>query len=131
MASYGKFSSYQVEKWLNELQGCYAALHYDDPDIAGAYMSEVTGGSYIRQKITFTLADARAIWNAADLKWAGLPAYRITHFAVWDVSINGNYICSAPLKTVARLTAGSSYSIAAYTVAMSFAGSPAVVGTAS
>lgn len=49
----GRFSDYQVGVWLRGIGDIWLALHYDNPEIAGAYASEVFGGSYERQRISF------------------------------------------------------------------------------
>lgn len=119
MANYGTFSAYQVEKWLAELNNKWVALHYDNPEVAGAYTSEVFGGSYIRCRAQMTVPDGRATWNANNLSWIGLPAVRLLYLAFWDAQINGNYICSAPLDAEVRALAGSQFNYPAYSLAIS------------
>ena len=129
MTTYGNFSSYQVERWLGQLTNHYAALHYDNPEVAGAYASEVFGGSYIRCKVIFTVPDNRAVWNANNLSWAGLPSMRISYIALWDAQINGNYVCSAPLDSVFRAVAGAKFIYPAGSFAISFAGAMDIIAS--
>jgi len=122
MTTFGSFSAYQVEKWLSDLNNTYAALHFDNPEVAGAYMSEISGGSYKRCKAQFTAPDNRSTWNSNDLAWTGLPGnVKLAFIAIWDAQVNGNYICSAPLDAVTRVAAGSSFRYAAGELALSFA----------
>lgn len=120
MANFGTFSSYLVENWLLELNGTWAALHYDNPEVAGAYASEIFGGSYIRCNVQFEPPDSRATWNANEMYWSGLPAVKISYIALWDAQTNGNYLCSAPLVNVINAVAGSTYRYPAKSFAVSF-----------
>lgn len=120
MADQGIFSDYQVEKWLKELNNCYAALHFDNPQVASAYASEVFGGSYVRKKMAMTDPSARSTWNIAALSWTGLPQVLLTHIGFWDLSVNGNLLGSAPLAEVKRILNGGTYAIGATQLALSF-----------
>lgn len=120
MANYGTFSSYQVEVWLASLNNKYVALHFENPETSGAYMSEINGGAYTRQKVQMSPPDNRATWNVNNLTWSGLPATRIAYVAFWDAVVNGNYLCSAPLDAEVVVLAGKRYDYPAYSLALSF-----------
>jgi hypothetical protein len=116
----GRFSDYQTEKWLDEIQSdCWLALHFDNPDIAGAYNSEVFGQGYARVRGVFTDASGRAIWNSGTVTWTGLPAVVVTHIAGWNERINGDYLFSVALPNPVRVAAGGRYSVGSNTVALS------------
>lgn len=130
--SVGRFSDYQVEKWLVDsanikdltlrlkgATGYFLALHYDNPDTSGAYASEIFGGTYSRVAAEFTAVDGRTVWNAQPVKWTGLPSIVITHIAGWDASINGNMLWYSSLDSIVRATAGGTWSIGAQTIALS------------
>lgn len=113
------FSDYQVNKWLTELGDLWLALHFDNPDIAGAYASEVFGGSYVRMSAAMTDASSRAIFTLTTVKFSGLPAVSISHLAAWDAKTNGNLIASVALPTAVRILPGTSYTVPAATLALS------------
>jgi hypothetical protein len=70
----GTFSDYQVNNWLKDYAHCWVALHYDNPDIAGAYASEIFGGSYVRAAASFSDPTNRVTWNVTQAHFTGLPA---------------------------------------------------------
>jgi len=119
--SVGRFSDYQVQQWLTDASqdGYWLALHYDNPDIAGAYASEVFGGTYKRVRADFTSVDGRTIWNAGPVRWPGLPSIVITHVAGWDAQLNGNLLWYSSLDAVVRITQGSAWAVSANTIALS------------
>ena len=116
----GRFSDYRVEKWLRDLQTCYVALHYDNPDIAGSYAREVFGGAYTRCLVHFSDPSGRAMWNVSNITFAGLGSIVVTHMAAWDAAINGNMEMSAPLVNQVRIQAGGRYDLGANQFAISF-----------
>lgn len=113
------YSDYQVHKWLSEMDNVWLALHYDNPEIAGAYASEVFGGSYTRQRCNMTDPSSRAVFNVDAIKFSGLPNIQITHLTGWDAKVNGNYLFSCPLPQAVRITAGQSYTVMSSTIALS------------
>ena len=46
--------------------------------------TEVTGGSYARQNVTFTAASGGATSNTADLVWTAMPAATVVGVEVYD-----------------------------------------------
>lgn len=116
----GMFSAYQVEKWLAELNKCWASLHFDNPQVASAYASEVFGRSYVRKQMTLSIPSSRTTWNTAVLSWTGLPGVLITHIGFWDAQYNGNLLGSAPLAKLERVQDGGTYSLGKEQLALSF-----------
>lgn len=116
----GKFSDYRVNRWLNEIEDCWLALHFDNPDVAGAYASEVFGGSYTRMKCKMSSASNRGIYSLDSVLFTGLPAVGITHIAGWDAQYNGNLEWSAPLANPVKIPLGKTYSVPAGVIALSF-----------
>jgi hypothetical protein len=120
MADQGLFSDYKVEMWLAELNNCWAALHFDNPQVASAYASEVFGGAYIRKKMAMTAPASRSTWNVSAISWTGLPQVLLTHIGFWDKQYNGNLLGSAPLAEVKRILNGGTYALGAKQLALSF-----------
>lgn len=115
----GTFSDYRVAKWLADLDTVWVGLHYADPVTAGAYASEVFGGSYGRRKANFSEPDNRVVFNENTLVFKGLPTVKITHIGGWDSHYNGNLEFSIPLLTPTTVMAGRSYEILANQLAIS------------
>lgn len=115
----GRVSDYLVQKWLTTIQSGWLALHHDNPDVAGAYASEVFGGGYSRVKVQFGAPNNRAIFNVGAVKWTGLPAVTVTHVALWDVQLNGNFLVAFEMETAVRVLAGKSISYASQEIAIS------------
>lgn len=113
------FSDYQHNLWLSQLTTGWVALHYDNPDVAGAYASEVFGGSYARQKVLMTDPSSGVLFNSTAITFNGLPAVTVTHVAGWDAQVNGNYIWSALLPIPVRILAGRSLPLASGQIALS------------
>jgi hypothetical protein len=70
----------------------HISLHTADPGETGA--SEVAGGSYARQAITWTAPVAGESENDADLEWANFPDItpdQVTHVGLWDDVAAGNF----------------------------------------
>jgi len=120
MSAIGKFSDYRVTTWLNELQTIWLGLAFDNPDISGAYASEVFGGSYTRQRIQMSLAANRMLYNVSPILFTGLPGTSITHLVGWDSQYNGNYEFSVPLDDALPIVAGSSFPVAAQQLVLSY-----------
>jgi hypothetical protein len=116
----GRFSDYQVNKWLDDFNKVWVAAHFDNPDVAGAYASEVFGGSYARLQVVMDQSTNRVVYNTADFSIKGLPAVTVTHLAGWDVQINGNLLFSVELPAPMRIAAGKSLDVKKQTIALSF-----------
>lgn len=117
--STGPFSTYQVHEWLGDIATGWAALHFDNPETAGAYASEFFGGSYTRIAYTMTQPTNRGMFTLTDLVFTGLPAGKILYIAGWDAQYNGNYLWSAPLPSPVTVLAGKSKSFPAGTIGLS------------
>lgn len=115
----GRISDYQVERWLTTMQTSFLALHFDNPDVAGAYASEVFGGGYTRQRINFSLPANRAMWNLSAVSFTGLPGVTVTHLTLWDSLTAGNYLTTLALPASMRVLAGKSVAWGAQQIAVS------------
>lgn len=63
----------------------YLALHTVDPTNLGLASTELSGGSYSRQKIIFTTPSNRSVTNSAAITFLNLPVGHITYLAVWKL----------------------------------------------
>ena len=78
----------------------YMALFTAAPGEAGGG-TEISGGGYARQAITFGAASAGAISNSADVTFPVSTSNHgsITHFAILDASTGGNMLYFGALGT--------------------------------
>jgi hypothetical protein len=89
----------------------YAALFTSNPGEDGSG-NEVSGGSYIRQAVTFGAASGGSISNSAEIEFTGLPVATITHIAVYDAETDGNLLYYGTLSQNILATAGSTVEFA-------------------
>lgn len=115
----GLFTDYRVNLWLGDLTALWLGLHFADPNISGAYASEVFGGSYIRVLANFSTPDSRVIFNNDDVTFTGMPAVRVTHVAGWNKQYNGDMEFSVALPESKVIQAGKKFQIASATLAIS------------
>jgi hypothetical protein len=113
------FSDYRINTWLGQLRGIWIALHYDNPEVAGAYASELFSGSYARQAASLGPPSNRGIYVINDITFGGLPDTRITYLGGWDAQYSGNLEFSVILPAPIIAIAGSSKTFPANTIALS------------
>jgi hypothetical protein len=109
------FSNYLENKVLLHVFGAtaytapstlYVALFTSDPGEAGTG-TEVSGGSYARQTITFTVTGAQALNTAAvEFPTATASWGTITYAAVYDAVSSGNLLASGALTTSKTIASG-------------------------
>lgn len=109
------FSNYLENKVLLHVFGAtaytapttlYVALFTTDPGEAGTG-TEVSGGSYARQTIAFTVVDSLASNTAAvEFPTATASWGTITHAAVYDAVSGGNLLASGALTTSKTIASG-------------------------
>lgn len=98
--------------------GAYLALFTTDPTI-NATGTEVVGGSYARQSISWgTEANGRIPSNAIT-SFTNMPATTVTHWAVYDASTSGNMLYYGSFEVPIVRTAGQTLAIASGNVAVS------------
>lgn len=116
----GRISDYQVEKWLRDMTSeCYISLHYEDPDVSGAYVSEIIGGGYSRARGVFGAPSGRAVWNIEPVSFHGLPATIITHVGGWNAQSRGDLLFSIQLLQPIQVLQGGNAAWAAEKLAIS------------
>ncbi len=116
------FSNYLENKVLLHVFGAtaytapatlYVGLFTSDPGEAGTG-SEVSGGSYARQTVTFTVTDNLAS-NTAAVEFPTATALwgTITYAAVYDAATGGNLLGSGGLATAKTIDSGDVFRIPA------------------
>ena len=85
----------------------YLALYTSNPG-AGDTGTEVSGGGYARQVVTFNPASAGQVVSSADVVFPVATASwgTITHVGVRDAATGGNLLYYAALSTVKTIAAG-------------------------
>lgn len=74
--------------------------------------TEVTGGSYARQSITFSAASGGATSNSGAVSFSSMPAVTVTHAAIMDASTAGNMLFHGPLTASKTVGAGDTLTFA-------------------
>lgn len=74
--------------------------------------TEVTGGSYARQAVTFSAPSGGATENSGAITFTNLPAAAITHAALMDALTAGNMLFHGALNTPRTVGAGDSLTFA-------------------
>jgi len=84
----------------------YVGLFTTDPGEAQGG-TEVSGGSYVREAVTFTVSGDTAT-NSAAIEWPVATATwgTITHIAVYDASTSGTQIAYAALTNSKTIASG-------------------------
>lgn len=92
----------------------YVSLHTSDPTDA-ASATEVSGGAYARQAVTFNAPASGATDNTATLTFPTATANwgTVTHTGIWDASSGGNLLKSGSLSASAAVNTGTTYSLPA------------------
>jgi hypothetical protein len=89
----------------------YIGLHTADPTDAGTG-TEVSGGSYARESVAFTVTNdtasnsATVTFTAATANWG-----TITHVGVWDASSSGNLLFHGAVTTSKTIETGDTFQI--------------------
>lgn len=85
----------------------YAALFTVAPDADNVGGTEVVGGSYARQAVTFTVSTAGTTYNSAVVTFSAMPACTVVAGALYDALTGGNLLEVGPFsfrRTVAATT---------------------------
>lgn len=87
----------------------YLALFLSNPadDATG---TEVTGGGYTRQVITFNASSGGAATNSGTVTFtaSGSSFGTVTHWAIYDASTSGNLLCYGSLDSSRTIASGES-----------------------
>lgn len=95
----------------------YLALYTATPTIAGGG-TEVSGGSYARQAITYGAISGASMSNSAVITFTGMPAANITHYAVLNASTGGTMKGFGALNSAVSTVSGDQvqFVIGAHTI---------------
>lgn len=98
----------------------YLALYTSNPTAADTG-TEVTGGSYARQAITFGTITAGAMSNTGALTFSGLPAANITHWGIRDAASGGDLKVFGAMSSTTNVVSGDQvqFPISAITINLS------------
>jgi hypothetical protein len=81
-----------------------------DDDTPG---TEVTGGSYTPQTVTFSAASSGATSNSADLTFTEMPACTVTGVEIWDTETSARRLWYGDLAASKTVNDGDTFVIAA------------------
>ena len=90
----------------------YVALYTSDPTDADTG-TEVTGGSYARQSVTFAAPSNGVSTNNADITFPTCTVAwgTVTHIGIRDASTSGNLLYHTPLDVSKTIAAGDIFKI--------------------
>ena len=90
----------------------YVALYTTDPTDADVG-TEVTGGSYARQSVTFAAPSNGVSTNSADVTFptCTLAWGTVTHIGIRDASTSGNLLYHTPLDVSKTISIGDIFKI--------------------
>jgi hypothetical protein len=95
----------------------------DDGLESGTVTSEVSGGSYVRQTITFDAAASGSADSAATVTFPAATANwgTITHVAIMDQSTGGNVLFHGAVTTSKTIESGDTFQVSAGNLTISLA----------
>lgn len=96
----------------------YAALYTVAPSDSSAG-TEVTGGSYARQTVTFGSASSGSASNNANVDFNGMPTCTVVAVAILDHVSSGNILYWGTLTSSRSVTSGDSVRIASGSLTVS------------
>ena len=83
--------------------------------------TQVTGGSYARQTITFDAASGGSISNNSVINFTGMPSATVVGIEIYDNAGTPKRLAYGPLTTSRVITAGDTVQFAVSTVTLSLA----------
>lgn len=100
----------------------HLALFTSSPNVGGGG-TEVTGGTYERQPITYSAISNASMSNTTALTFAGLPTANITHYAVFSAKTGGTMKGFGALDAPVNIVAGDQIQFAVNQHKISIVGS--------
>jgi len=88
----------------------HVSLHTAEPDASGS--SEVTGGTYTREAITWGSASAGTATSSGDIVFDVPTGVTITHLGYWSASSAGTFYGSRALDTSQTFSSAGTYTLA-------------------
>lgn len=83
----------------------YLALYTSNPTATDSG-TEVSGGGYTRQAITFGAITSGSMSNTVAITFSSLPTANITHFGIRNASTSGDLKTFGPLSATAAVITG-------------------------
>jgi hypothetical protein len=99
--------------------GKYLALHESDPTATAILATEVAGGGYARQPVTFAAPSSKTAVSTNAQVFPGLPVVVVTYIAVWDAAGGGHMIFALQLAVPEDTTLSGQFLAAVGDVALS------------
>lgn len=81
--------------------------------------TEVSGGSYARQAITFGAPSSGQVANSAAITFSNMPATTVNQVAIYDAATAGDELYSGSVTTAQTFTAGDSATVAVGAITVS------------
>jgi hypothetical protein len=114
----GNLSNYLENKVLDHILGTtsytmpttYLALYTVAPTDSTSG-TEVTGGSYARQAISFNAASSGAATNDANVDFSGMPTATVVAVAICDALTSGNILVYGSLTSSRSVVSGDTLRI--------------------
>jgi hypothetical protein len=99
---------------LTSPSAVFLALYSASPTDTGAAGTEISGGSYARQTITFGAAASGTISNSAEISFTTMPACTVAFIGVHDhlTNANANMLFHGALSASKSVDAGDTFKIA-------------------
>lgn len=88
----------------------YASLHTAEPDANGS--SEVTGGTYTREAISWAAASGGTAVSNAEIVFDVPTGVTITHLGYWSAGTAGTFYGSRALDTSQTFSSAGTFTIA-------------------
>jgi hypothetical protein len=89
----------------------FASLHTAEPNASGS--SEVTGGTYTREAITWAAASGGTAASSAEIVFDVPTGTTITHLGYWSAGTAGTFYGSRALDVSQEFSSAGTYTIAA------------------
>lgn len=93
------------------ISNVYLALYTNDPTIADTG-TEVVGGSYARQQLSFAAASGGSKVSNTSETFSSMPATTVTHWGIRDASSGGNLLYFGSFDLPIQLNATDNLTIA-------------------
>ena len=89
----------------------YLALFTVLPDADNVGGTEVAGGSYARQAVTFSAAASGVSMNSAYVAFTAMPAATVVGTALYDAVTAGNLLMYGPVSTATVVQATADFNV--------------------
>lgn len=89
----------------------YVALYTTDPTVSDTG-TEVTGGSYARQLVSWGTESGGVVPSNAVINFTNMPTTSVTHWGLRDASSAGNLLYFGALDIAVDKLAGETFSVA-------------------